>query len=69
MLNPHNIPTEPWEEVGIDLIGKLPQAGGYNAIAVFTDHFTKRLRLVPTHMSCKSEGMARIYRDKIFSIQ
>lgn len=42
-LHPHNVPTEPWEEVGVDLIGELPKSGGYNAIAVFMDHFTKQL--------------------------
>ena len=50
------------------MIGELPEAGGYNAIAVFIDHFTKRLRLIPTHMSLTSEGMAKMYRDKIFPI-
>ena len=67
-LNPHDIPREPWEHIGVDLIGELPEAGGYNAIAVFIDHFTKRLRLIPTHMSLTSEGMAKMYRDKIFPI-
>src|SRR5215469_6394837 len=68
LLHPHSVPSEPWEVVGMDMIGELPEAGGYNAIAVFVDHFTKRLRLVPSHTTCTSEGMARIYRDRIFSI-
>ena len=42
-LNPHDIPQEPWEHIGVDLIGELPEASGYNAIAVFIDHFTKCL--------------------------
>jgi hypothetical protein len=67
-LHPHDIPTEPWETIGTDLIGELPEAGGYNAISVFVDHFTKRLRLVPTNMSCTSEGMAHIYCDRIFPL-
>ena len=40
LLHPHNIPLEPWEVVGTDMIGELPESGEYNAIAVFTDHFT-----------------------------
>ena len=67
-LHPHDAPTEPWETIGTDLIGELPESGGYNAISVTVDHFTKRVRLVPTHMSLTSEGMARIYRDRIFPI-
>ena len=66
-LHPHDVPSEPWEIVGTDLIGELPESGGYNAIAIFMDHFTKRLYLIPMNMSCTSEGMARIYCDQIFS--
>ena len=68
LLNPHDVPTEPWEMVGTDLIGELPSAHGYNAIAVVIDHMTKHLHLFPTHMTLTSEGMARIYRDKIFPV-
>ena len=42
-LNPHDISREPWEHIGVDLIGELPEAGGYNAITIFIDHFTKNL--------------------------
>ena len=59
---------EPWEVIGTDLIGELPESGGFNAISVVTDKFTKQLRLNPTHMSLTSEGMAKIYRDKIFPL-
>ena len=67
-LNPHDVPSEPWEVVSTDLIRQLPEAGGYDTISVFSDHFSKWLRLIPTHMSCTSEGMACIYQDKIFPI-
>jgi hypothetical protein len=68
LLNPHDIPQGPWETVGVDMIGELPEAGGYNAIVVFSDKFTKRLQLVPSQITLTSEGMAKIYRDKIFAI-
>ncbi|KAF8828867.1 hypothetical protein HHX47_DHR3000770 [Lentinula edodes] len=60
-LHPHDVPSEPWEIIGTDMIGELPESGGYNAISVFVDHFTKRLRLFPTHTTITSEGMARVY--------
>ena len=68
LLYPHNTPSEPWEVVGVDMIGELPEPGGYNAIVVITDKFTKRLQLVPSHITLTSEGMAKIYRDNIFAI-
>ena len=67
-LYPHDIPNGPWEIIGTNLIGALPEAGSYNAISVFTDHFTKWLQLFPTQMTCTSEGMAQIYRDKILPV-
>lgn len=67
-LHPHDIPNSPWEVVGTDLISALPESGGYNAISVTTNHFTKWLWLNPTQMTCTSEGMAWIYWDKIFPI-
>ena len=57
-----------WEHIGVDLIGELSEAGGYNAIAVFVDRFMKCLQLFPTHMSLSAEGMAKMYRNKIFPI-
>ena len=41
LLKLHDVPLEPWETIGTDLIGELPEARGYNAIAVVTDKFTK----------------------------
>ena len=68
LLHPHDIPSEPWEIISTDLIGELPKSGGYNAIAVVIDTFTKQLRLIPTSMSLTSEGMAKVDQDKIFPI-
>ena len=62
------MPSEPWEVIGTDLIGELPESGGFNAISVVMDKFTKQLRLNPTHMSLTSEGMAKIYCDHIFRL-
>ena len=50
-LHPHDVPSEPWEIVGTDLIRQLPEARGYDTICVFLDHFTKCMRLMQTHMS------------------
>ena len=47
-LHPHNIPTEPWQEISMDLIGALPESQGYDAICIFVDWFTKQIHVVPT---------------------
>ncbi len=67
-LHPIDVPSEPWKVVGTDMIGELPESGGYNVISMFVDHLTKRLHIIPTHTTLTSEGMARIYREHIFPI-
>jgi len=31
-LNPHEIPSHPWEHISVDIIGPLPELDGYNTI-------------------------------------
>ena len=66
VLHPHNIPSEPWQVITVDLIGELPESQGYNGICVFVDKFTKQIHAIPTNMTIMSEGMARMYKDQVF---
>jgi hypothetical protein len=64
-LKPHAVPGGPWEVISMDLIGKLPESNGFDAIQVWVDLFTKRIHVEPTHMEMTSEGTARMTRDRI----
>lgn len=66
-MEPHDIPSGPWETIGTDMVGELPESGGYNAIITISDHFTKRACFIPSHTTLNAEGMARTYRDHIFA--
>ena len=50
------------------MIGPLPKSYGMDAIVVIVDRFTKMIRLKATTTSISLEGIARIYRDKIWKI-
>ena len=67
-LHPHDVPSEPWQVISVDLIGELPESQGYNAICVVVDHFTKQIHVLPTNTTITSEGMARLYRDHVFKL-
>ena len=67
-LHPHSIPTEPWQEISVDLIGALPESQGYDAICVFVDRFTKQIHVMPTSVTATSEGMAKLYKDHVFRL-
>ena len=67
-LHPLEIPKGPWQEMSIDIIGPLPKSNGMNAIVVTIDWFTKMIRLKATTMNILAEGIAKIYRDKIWKL-
>ena len=47
------------------MIGLLPSSNGMDAILVIIDRFTKIIRLKVTMTNISSEGITKIYRDKI----
>ena len=62
------IPEGPWQDISIDMIGPLPKSNKMDAILVIVDRFTKMIRLKATTTNLSSEGVAKIYRDKIWKI-
>ena len=64
-LHPLNILQGPWQEISINVIGLLPKSNGMNAIVVIVDRFTKIIRLKITMTNISSEGIAKIYWNKI----
>ena len=65
-LHPHDVPTKPWEQVSIDLIGPLPESAGYNAVLVIVDRFSKMVKIQPSQLETTSSGVARMLRDHLF---
>lgn len=64
-LHPHDIPSQPWEVISMDLIGPLPESQGFNAIQVWVDTKTKSIHAEATVMETSSEGMAKLTRDRV----
>jgi len=62
------IPKGLWQEISIYIIGPLPKSNGMDAIVVIIDQFTKMISLKATTMNISSEGIAKIYRDKIWKL-
>jgi len=67
-LHPLKIPEGPWQEISIDIIRPLPKSNGMDTIVVIVDQFTKMIRLKATTMNVSLEGIAKIYRDKIWKL-
>ena len=65
-LQPLPITLHPWERISVDLIGPLPESGGYNAIMVVVDYFTKMKVFIPTTIELTAMGAAELFKNHAF---
>src|ERR1700682_1264598 len=57
----------PFQTIAIDFIVKLPTSDGYDSIMTVTDHdCTKAVILVPCKETIDAEGVAKLFKDRIF---
>ena len=57
-LLPNQVPDHRWQIILVDIIGKLPESRGYNALLVMVDHLSKCIHTILTVTSVDSEGTA-----------
>lgn len=67
-LNPLPIPTGPWKEIGYDMIGPLPESGGYNAIMTIVDRLTKQAHFIPCRTNLDSPGVAQLFLEHVWKL-
>ena len=67
-LQPHDVPDGPWQTMGVDLVTGLPRVNGYDAIAVYIDHYSKQVHAIPTTSEVDADGMADIHYREIFRL-
>src|SRR5487761_1155848 len=68
-LNPITPQGEPlpFQTIAVDFIVKLPLSGGYDTIMTVIDHdCTKAVILMPCNETVDAEGVARLYKDRVF---
>jgi IS30 family transposase len=51
----------------MDFIEKLPNSGGYSAILVIVDQFTKQSAFISTHNTITSAQLAQLFLIHVFS--
>lgn len=65
LLNPLEFPTAPWESIGIDFIGPLPEAkdrdGKYNSTTVIIDLLTSMVHFVPSRIDTMRRTLLNRY--------
>ena len=65
-LYPTLIPPGPWKHIGWDIVGPITESAGKDAILCITDLFMKVIKLEAITMKITAEGVARIFRDRVF---
>ena len=72
LLNPLAIPSYPWESVGIDFVGPLPESrnrdGQYDSITVVICLLTAMVHLVPSRTNYNASQIAELVFEQIYKI-
>ena len=72
LLHPLPVPTQPWEVIGIDFMGPLPQSkdrdATYDSITVVIDLLTSMVHLVPSQTNYTAQQVAELVFKHIYKL-
>lgn len=70
LLNPLEIHTQPWDAIGIDFVGPLPESknrdGYFNAITTIIDLFSGMVHLVPSRIDYTAKQVAELVFSEVY---
>ena len=66
------VPTRPWQYIGIDFVGPLPESsnrtGSYDMICVVIDLLTSMVHIIPTKQTYRASDVAELMFDSIYKL-
>ena len=72
LLNPLAVPTQPWESVGIDFVGPLPESGNrdglYDSITVVICLLTSMVHLIPSKTNYNATQLAELMFENVYKL-
>ena len=70
LLNPLSIPTYPWESIGVDFVGPLPESGNrdgiFDSITVVICLLTSMVHLVPSRINYNATQLAELMFEHVY---
>ena len=70
LLNPLPVPTYPWESVGIDFVGPLPESGNrdgiYDSLTVVICLLTSMVHLIPSRINYNTTQLAELMFEHVY---
>jgi hypothetical protein len=72
LLNPLPVPGVPWESIGIDFVGPLPESsnrdGTFDSITVIICLLTAMVHLVPSRINYNSKQIAELMFEEVYKL-
>jgi len=72
LLNPLSVPSKPWEAIGVDFVGPLPESkdrnGRYDSITVIIDLLTAMVHLVPSRTDYTAKNIAELMYHEVYRL-
>ncbi|KAJ8489233.1 hypothetical protein ONZ45_g13670 [Pleurotus djamor] len=72
LLNPMPVPTRPWEAIGMDFVGPLPESrdrnASYDSITVIIDLLSAMVHLVPSRTNYSAIHVAELLFDRVYRL-
>ena len=66
------IPTRPWQYIGIDFVGPLPESsnrtGSYDMICVVIDLLTSMVHVIPSKQTYRASDIAELMFDSVYRL-
>ena len=59
-------PTRPWQIIGLDHAGPLPDSKGKNSVLIITDYLTKMVHFIATENTTDATTTAELFRDHVW---
>ena len=66
LLEPLEVPYQPWSSILMDWITELPESGGCTQIWVVVNRFTKMVRLVPLPTNATSQDLTKAFLQNVW---
>ena len=72
LLNLLQVPSYPWEAIGMDFVGPLPESknrdGSFDSITVVIDLFTSMVHLVPCRTTYTARQVAELMFEHVYKL-
>ena len=66
------VPTYPWQYIGVDFVGPLPEStnrtGGYDMICVVIDQLTSMVHLIPSKQTYRATDVAELMFEAVYKL-